>query len=337
MLCLQMVPTSTGGAITDAPNATVNVTGTTTMAASDTGAPANITLDNATNNFAGTVNASGADVTLSDANSLTLGTVTSTGKVSLKSKGALNLGNTTVSGALQADSGGGDITQSGPLIVQGLVTLDAGIGAVTLTDTGNSLTTGADIQATRYAIAGDARRDAAAAAALAQGAMPVIATATPLPSATSAPQPLVMSAAATPAVAAPSAAASSASSSSSASSEGGAVTGAGSTAGVIKNITPLGDGRWRLFNLRQDPGETQDLQSAEPEIFASMQVAYAKYAQDYGVLPVPEGFDLQKAGLYYAVHHYLLPKLREAWPLWLAIVGGVLGLAYWRRRRNSIS
>ena len=106
---------------------------------------------------------------------------------------------------------------------------------------------------------------------------------------------------------------------------------------LVKNIAPLGDGRWRLFNLRQDPGETQDLQSAEPEIFASMQVAYAKYAQDHGVLPVPDGFDLQKAGLHYAVHHYLLPKLRDAWPLWLVLVGAVLGLTYWRRRRRSIS
>ena len=106
---------------------------------------------------------------------------------------------------------------------------------------------------------------------------------------------------------------------------------------LVKNIAPLGDGRWRLFNLRQDPGETQDLQSAQPEIFASMQVAYAKYAQDHGVLPVPDGFDLQKAGLHYAVHHYLLPKLRDAWPLWLVLVGAVLGLTYWRRRRRSIS
>lgn len=106
---------------------------------------------------------------------------------------------------------------------------------------------------------------------------------------------------------------------------------------LVKNIAPLGDGQWRLFNLRQDPGETQDLQSAQPAVFASMGDAYDKYAQNYGVLPVPEGFDLQKAGLYYAVHHYLLPKLRAAWPQWLALAGVVLSLVYWRRRRRTIS
>ena len=68
-----------------------------------------------------------------------------------------------------------------------------------------------------------------------------------------------------------------------------------------------------------------------------MRAAYDKYAQDFGVLPVPEGFDLQKAGLHYAIHHYVLPKLREAWPVWLALVGMIFGFAFWRRRRKFIS
>lgn len=106
---------------------------------------------------------------------------------------------------------------------------------------------------------------------------------------------------------------------------------------LVKNIAPLGDGQWRLFNLRQDPGETLDLQTAQPAIFASMRAAYDKYAQDYGVLPVPEGFDLQKAAMHYAIHHYFLPKLRAAWPLGLALIAAVLGWAYWRRRRQAIS
>jgi arylsulfatase/uncharacterized sulfatase len=106
---------------------------------------------------------------------------------------------------------------------------------------------------------------------------------------------------------------------------------------LVQNIAPLGDGQWRLFNLRQDPGETLDLQATQPVVFASMRAAYDKYAQDYGVLPVPEGFDLQKAAMYYAIHHYFLPKLRAAWPLYLALAGAVLGWAYWRRRRKAIS
>ena len=105
---------------------------------------------------------------------------------------------------------------------------------------------------------------------------------------------------------------------------------------LVKNIAPLGDGQWRLFNLRQDPGETRDLQSTEPAMFATMRAAYDQYAQDYGVLPVPDGFDLQKAGLHYAIDHYLLPKLRAAWPWWLALAFSVLALVVWRRRRKLI-
>jgi arylsulfatase/uncharacterized sulfatase len=103
---------------------------------------------------------------------------------------------------------------------------------------------------------------------------------------------------------------------------------------LVKNIAPLGDGQWRLFHLRTDPGETQDLRQSQATVFAAMQADYAQYAKDYGVLPVPEGFDLQKAGLHYAVHHYLLPKLRAAWQLWLGL--GLLLAAWlsWRRVRR---
>ena len=103
---------------------------------------------------------------------------------------------------------------------------------------------------------------------------------------------------------------------------------------LVKNIAPLGDGQWRLFHLRTDPGETQDLRQSQATVFAAMQADYAQYAKDYGVLPVPEGFDLQKAGLHYAVHHYLLPKLRAAWPLWLGLGLLLAAWLWWRRVRR---
>jgi len=106
---------------------------------------------------------------------------------------------------------------------------------------------------------------------------------------------------------------------------------------LVKNISPLGDGQWRLFDLRNDPGETQDLRQTHAALYGSMLSAYDQYAKDYGVLPVPDGFDLQKAGLYYAVHHYLIPKLRAAWPLWLTLAAAALGLLAWRRRRKFTS
>jgi arylsulfatase/uncharacterized sulfatase len=70
-----------------------------------------------------------------------------------------------------------------------------------------------------------------------------------------------------------------------------------------------------------------------PELFQSMQADYADYARRNNVLPVPEGFDLQQAAMHYAVHHYVLPKLREALPTLLAALALLVGGVWWMRRR----
>jgi arylsulfatase/uncharacterized sulfatase len=104
---------------------------------------------------------------------------------------------------------------------------------------------------------------------------------------------------------------------------------------LVKNIAPIGDGNWRLYDMVQDPGETQDLQQALPALFISMQVDYAKYAKNNNVLPIPEGFDLHGAGLRYAINHFFLPKLRAALPALLAGLALLLGGLWWLRRRRA--
>ena len=47
---------------------------------------------------------------------------------------------------------------------------------------------------------------------------------------------------------------------------------------------PYGDGVWRLFNLDEDPGETNDLANMEPDRLASLQAAWESYADDVGVV-----------------------------------------------------
>lgn len=88
-------------------------------------APADIVLDNATNNFAGTVNASGANVSLTDANELTLGTSTTTGNLTL---------NNTVGGSLNVTTDGESISQDDALAVNGSSTLNAGNSAGVIVD-----------------------------------------------------------------------------------------------------------------------------------------------------------------------------------------------------------
>ena len=53
-------------------------------------------------------------------------------------------------------------------------------------------------------------------------------------------------------------------------------------------ITDIGDKRWRLFNIRLDPGETRDQSEAEPERKAQLLRDWAAYARDVNVvLPDP--------------------------------------------------
>lgn len=59
---------------------------------------------------------------------------------------------------------------------------------------------------------------------------------------------------------------------------------------LVKNSAPYGDGQWRLYNLADDPGETADLSVAQPELFAEMMQAYETYAEENGVLEMPEGY-----------------------------------------------
>ena len=49
-------------------------------------------------------------------------------------------------------------------------------------------------------------------------------------------------------------------------------------------ITDAGDAKWRLFNLAEDPGETNDLSLAEPDRLKSLVTAWDAYAARVGVI-----------------------------------------------------
>jgi len=49
-------------------------------------------------------------------------------------------------------------------------------------------------------------------------------------------------------------------------------------------LTDIGDGRWRLFNLARDPGETRDLAAEEPARVATLARLWDAWAADAGVV-----------------------------------------------------
>lgn len=59
---------------------------------------------------------------------------------------------------------------------------------------------------------------------------------------------------------------------------------------LVVNQGPLGDGRWRLFNIADDPGEMIDLAATEPERFQRMLNGYQTYMLQNKVMPLPAGY-----------------------------------------------
>ncbi|MCG8311195.1 MAG: arylsulfatase [Cytophagales bacterium] len=53
---------------------------------------------------------------------------------------------------------------------------------------------------------------------------------------------------------------------------------------AMMNTPPYGDGKWQLYNLHNDPGETNDLSDEMPEKLKKLQNAWDNYAKDVGVV-----------------------------------------------------
>ncbi len=63
---------------------------------------------------------------------------------------------------------------------------------------------------------------------------------------------------------------------------------------LVRNLPPLGDGQWRLFNMKNDPGETTDLSKQMPKLYQNMLREYRSYTERTGVLPMPDNYTVSK-------------------------------------------
>ncbi|MES2362034.1 MAG: arylsulfatase [Pseudomonadota bacterium] len=104
---------------------------------------------------------------------------------------------------------------------------------------------------------------------------------------------------------------------------------------LIKNMAPVGDGQWHLYDIRKDPGETRDLQNQVPDVFRAMQADYAAYAKANGVLPMPEGYDpIQQVQTNALINVYLPRFKRTGLPILAGLLLLVAVLVFVRRRRQ---
>jgi arylsulfatase len=65
---------------------------------------------------------------------------------------------------------------------------------------------------------------------------------------------------------------------------------------MVRNLPPLGNGAWHLYDLRRDPGESRDLMASEPKRAQALRAAYADYVRRYNLAEVPPGYSFVEAG-----------------------------------------
>ncbi len=105
---------------------------------------------------------------------------------------------------------------------------------------------------------------------------------------------------------------------------------------LVRNLAPTGDGQWRLYDLKADPGETRDLSAAMPDRFAALMADYRAYAKANGVLDMPAGYTADEQINRYAFEQQGKPRLIR-FGLWVGGIVLLLSALVWglRRRRRA--
>ena len=108
---------------------------------------------------------------------------------------------------------------------------------------------------------------------------------------------------------------------------------------LTRNAGALGDPRWRLYDIANDPGETKDLSAAMPDKAAELLADYRAWAARVGVAEVPPGYAPDRE-----VGKNIVLRIVEqfALPLTVGLLGLAGGLSYavyrvlrWRRDKTN--
>ncbi len=102
---------------------------------------------------------------------------------------------------------------------------------------------------------------------------------------------------------------------------------------IVKNNIPLGDKKWHMYNLKNDPSETTDIASQNPELFQKMLAGYEEYERMVGVVEMPEGYSAQGTVKKKSVKQMILNWL----PYLIALIAIIFGFVMWRKQRKAKS
>ena len=101
--------------------------------------------------------------------------------------------------------------------------------------------------------------------------------------------------------------------------------------------TPEGDGKWRLFDISLDPGETTDLSQELPELVTELQSEYEEYAKRVGALEVPDSYSPTTQILINYLYDFLLEQFIFILLLCSTLIA-LLVYSIWlvRRKRSTL-
>ena len=99
---------------------------------------------------------------------------------------------------------------------------------------------------------------------------------------------------------------------------------------IVKNNIPLGDNKWHMYNLQNDPTESNDIAQLQPDLFQKMLAEYEAYERSMGVVAMPKGYSA--AG---TVEIKSYRKILMNWlPYLLVVLAGITGFLIWRKRKT---
>ena len=99
---------------------------------------------------------------------------------------------------------------------------------------------------------------------------------------------------------------------------------------ILKNRPPTGDNIWHLYNLADDPGETNDLAKQKPDIFQQLLKHYDEYVADNGVIDLgPDYYWATEMTVNTAKRRFaeFIPSL-----IFIILIIGLIVIVYIRRR-----
>ena len=106
---------------------------------------------------------------------------------------------------------------------------------------------------------------------------------------------------------------------------------------IVRNMPPVGDGQWRLYDHAKDPAEVNDLAAAMPDLLKAMLADYDAYATRSGVLALPDGYQVERQVRRNAIARQLSFHAGALIAVGLVVIATVGLLVFWllRRRRRK--